>query len=103
MFKTIFSVIVLTFFVSSISYAGQKTFDNRAAKEQQRIDQGVKSGKLTPAEAAKLEKGQNAVQNLEEKATADGKVTKKEKQAIIRAQNKQSRKIEDLKHNRNKK
>ena len=46
--------------------------DKRQANQQQRIDQGVKSGQLTGKEAACLEKGQEHVQKVEDKAKADG-------------------------------
>jgi hypothetical protein len=50
--------------------------DKRQAEQQKRIDQGVQSGQLTSKEAARLEKGQERVQAMEDKAKADGKVTK---------------------------
>ena len=74
--------------------------DQRQANQQQRIDQGVKSGELTNREAARLEKGQERVQKMEDKAKADGKVTAKERARIERAQNKQSRRIAHEKHDR---
>lgn len=74
--------------------------DKRQANQQQRIDQGVKSGELTSREAARLEKGQERVQTMEEKAKADGKVTAKERAKIHKAQDGQSRKIAREKHDR---
>ena len=44
--------------------------DQRQANQQQRIDQGVQSGALTEKEAARMEKGQERVQNMENKAAA---------------------------------
>ena len=74
--------------------------DKRQANQQQRIDQGVKSGEVTGKEAARLEKGQAHVQTMEDKAKADGKVTSKERERIQVAQNKQSKKIHHQKHDR---
>ena len=74
--------------------------DKREAKQQERIDQGVKSGQLTPREAARLEKGQERIKKMEAKATADGKVTPKERKAIEGAQDRQSRQIDREKHDR---
>lgn len=74
--------------------------DQRQANQQQRIDQGIKSGQLTPNEAARLEKGQERVQNLEDKVTADGKVTAKERARLQQAENIQSRNIAREKHDR---
>jgi Skp family chaperone for outer membrane proteins len=74
--------------------------DKRQANQQQRIDQGVKSGELTSKEAARLEKGQERVQKMEDKAKADGKVTPKERARLQKAENTQSRHIAREKHDR---
>lgn len=74
--------------------------DERQVNQQQRIDQGVKSGELTGKEAARLEKGQDHVQTLEDKAKVDGRVTQKERERIHHAQNKQSKKVYQQKHDR---
>ncbi len=71
----------------------------RAARQQARIAQGVKSGQLTPRETAKLERGQAHVHRVEARAKADGKVTPAERAHIQHAQNVQSRRIHRLKHN----
>jgi hypothetical protein len=72
--------------------------DKRQERQEQRIEQGTKSGQLTKKEAARLEKGQARVQKMEDKAAADGKITKKEKARIERAQDRQSKKIYREKH-----
>ena len=74
--------------------------DKRQANQQQRIDQGVKSGELTGKEAARLEKGQERIQTMEDKAKADGKVTPKERERLQKAENRESRKIAREKHDR---
>ena len=72
--------------------------DQRQANQERRIEQGEKSGQLTPREAARLRKGQAHIQTMENKAVADGKVTPKEREKIEQAQNRQSRKIHREKH-----
>jgi hypothetical protein len=74
--------------------------DQRQANQQQRIDQGVKSGELTAKEAARLEKNQQRIQKMEDKAKADGKVTPKERARLEKAQNVESKKIAREKHDR---
>ena len=74
--------------------------DQRQVNQDARIQQGTQSGALTGNEASKLEKGQTHVQNMENKAMADGKVTKKEAGRIEHAQDQQSKKIEHQKHDR---
>jgi len=74
--------------------------DQRQANQEARIQQGVATGQLTPREAARLEGGQQHVDNVEAKAKADGVVTKQEKARITQAQNVQSRRIATQKHDR---
>ncbi len=74
--------------------------DQRQANQQQRIDQGVKSGQLNKKEAARLEKGQERIQKMENKAMADGKMTKKERAEIEKAQDRESRRIAREKHDK---
>ena len=73
--------------------------DKREARQQKRINQGVKSGQLTPKEANSLEKQQAKVQNDEAKSKADGKVTPKERAKLTKEQNRASRNIYRKKHN----
>ncbi len=73
--------------------------DAREARQQVRIEQGINSGQLTPGEAARLERGQQRVHNMEARAKADGVVTARERARIGQAQDVQSRKIYRKKHN----
>ncbi|MDH4174845.1 MAG: hypothetical protein OEV97_13990, partial [Betaproteobacteria bacterium] len=57
-------------------------------------------GTLNEREAARLERGQERVQKMEDKASADGKLSAKERVRIERAQDKQSRRIYREKHDR---
>jgi hypothetical protein len=77
-----------------------KRVDQRQANQEQRIEQGEKSGALTPREVRGLERGQNRVQRIEGRAAADGKVTAKERRRLERAQDAQSRRIYREKHDR---
>lgn len=74
--------------------------DQRQAKQQQRIDQGVQSGALMANEAARLDRGQERVQTLEDRAKADGKVTASERRRLHHAENVESRRIARQKHDR---
>jgi hypothetical protein len=78
--------------------AATPRLDQRQANQDQRITQGVQSGQLTAKEAARLEKGQEHVQRLEDKAKADGVVTKQERARLQHAENVQSRHIAKQKH-----
>lgn len=72
--------------------------DARQERQAERIDKGVESGQLNRREAARLEKGQARVQKMEDRATADGKVTKAEKRRVEHAQDVQSARIARQKH-----
>jgi hypothetical protein len=77
--------------------------DQRQANQAQRIEQGKATGALTDKEAARLEKGQARVQAKENAAKADGKVTRAERKAIKRSQDRQSARIHKQKHDKQKK
>src|SRR6267378_3469668 len=70
----------------------------RNVNQQQRIEQGIRSGQLTNREAAKLEGGQARVNQAEARAGADGHVGANEQQRIQKAENKQSKRIYREKH-----
>lgn len=72
--------------------------DKRQANQEKRIQQGVDSGSLNKREAARLERGEQRIERMEEKAKADGKVTPQERERLQRAENKQSRRIHREKH-----
>src|SRR5262249_29960564 len=65
----------------------------RNINQQQRIEQGVKSGQLTNREAGRLEGGQSQLTRAEGRASADGRVSANEQQRIQRADNQQSKRI----------
>lgn len=77
--------------------------DQRQANQQARIEQGKATGTLSKREAARMQAGQAKVQGMKVAAAADGKVTRAERKAIQKEQNKQSRRIHRQKHDGNKK
>jgi hypothetical protein len=87
-------------FITPLAFAGE--VKNREENQQDRIAQGVKSGQLTPQEAANLEKSEAKIEKDRQAALADGKLTPKEKAKLNREENKQSKKIYQKKHNRKK-
>lgn len=100
MLKAVFSITAITLAFAASSYAVETPkIDSREAKQEQRIDQGTRSGALTPKEEAKLDAGQAKVQRIEERAKADGTVTPQERERIHHKQDVQSKKIRNMKHN----
>ncbi|MGE5469953.1 MAG: hypothetical protein ACM3X0_04055 [Bacteroidota bacterium] len=99
--KHIKAIIAVALAVPALAFAqATPRIDQREANQQQRIDQGVASGSLTPREANRLERGQQHVANMEARAKADGVVTPGERARINQAQNVQSRRIYAEKHDR---
>ncbi len=81
---------------------GTPGIDQREAKQSVRIAKGEASGRLSSKEAARMKAGQANVATMEANAKADGKVTRAERKAIHKEQNKQSKRIYRQKHDRNK-
>jgi len=96
---------VLSLSVSSVSVAGPKGdpgIQKREQNQEKRIQQGVQSGQLTPAEAGKLEAQQAKIKQDEERMKADGKLTKAERRKLKREQDQASKNIYRKKHNEQK-
>src|SRR5262249_1538511 len=74
----------------------------RNVNQQERIEQGVRSGELTKKELGNLERGQAHVDSKEARAAANGHISSTEQQGIQNAENHQSKKIHRDKHNQRK-
>lgn len=72
--------------------------DQREANQQNRINQGVASGQLTPREAGRMQNRANRLEANEQRAKADGVVTRHERKRLHREANRNSRKIHRQKH-----
>src|SRR5438477_6881982 len=70
----------------------------RDVNQQQRIEQGLKSGELNTREAARLEREESRVERDQARAMQDGKLSPAEKARLAREQNKVSRDIYREKH-----
>jgi len=71
----------------------------RDENQQQRIEQGLKSGQLSTREAASLERGEANIDHMEARDMKNGPLTAGEKQQIQNAQNRESQRIYQDKHN----
>lgn len=88
--------------LTSAGFAQTRTpyINKRERHEQRRIAEGIRNGSLTPSEAARLEREQAKLRHDEHRAKADGVVTAGERHRLIREENRASRDIYRLKHNR---
>jgi uncharacterized membrane protein YebE (DUF533 family) len=80
--------------------AATPRIDQRQANQQNRINQGVASGQLTPREQAHMQKRQNHIASDKAAAKSDGVVTKQERAHIRHEQNRASKRIHKQKHDR---
>lgn len=78
----------------------EQIIDRRQDRQEDRIDQGIRSGELNRREAARLERGQAHVNLMENRALADCSISRGEFRWIEQAQNDQSRRIHRQKHDR---
>ncbi len=85
----------------AVTAAAQSTADGtqRDVNQQQRIEQGLKSGQLSTAEAARLERGQAQVDRLQAHALRDGSLNAGEQARLAAAQDRQSQAIRAERHN----
>jgi hypothetical protein len=74
-------------------------FTERDASQQQRIARGIASGRLTPDEAARLDRGADRIRDLAARAAEDGDLDACELNRLRRAQDAQSRRIGRLQRN----
>lgn len=100
--KTVKALAAIAIVLPTLAFAQANTpgVDQRQANQERRIDQGVASGSLTQREANRLERGQNRVDNMENRAKADGVVTRQERARIHHTQDVQSNRIAQQKHDR---
>jgi hypothetical protein len=75
--------------------------DAREANQQQRIEQGIKSGTLTPKETQKLERREMSIERQEQRMRArdGGELTAKDRAVLDRRLDNTSRAIYNKKHN----
>jgi hypothetical protein len=71
----------------------------RDLNQQNRIEQGLKSGSLTTGEASRLERGEGRIDRMESNALRNGNLSPAETARIQRAQNQESRQINRLEQN----
>ena len=98
----------LTFLVAAEVAYGQAQAPNygtndpgiqqRMQNQEQRIDQGVKSGALTPKETGRLEAEQAKIRQTEQRMKSDGQLTPNERQKLNNMQDRSSQQIYNQKH-----
>lgn len=67
--------------------------DATQQRQEQRIQNDAASGKITQGQQQRLDKGQEHIQSLKDKAAADGSVNAHERNRIREAQERQAKRI----------
>jgi hypothetical protein len=83
---------------NSVSSQRMQADVQRNITQQQRINQGIKSGELTNHEAGRLEKGESRIARKEARAGANGHVSAGEQARVQHAENRESARIYRQKH-----
>ena len=93
------ALILSTPFASIVFAQTVGTEVQRDVNQENRIEQGLKSGQLSTGEAAKLERGEARIDRMEKNALKDGNLSPQEAARIQRAQNQESAQINKLDNN----
>ena len=101
-FRALLAVAVCFTAFTAVAQTQTNLADARQDRQAARISKGQATGQLSNQEAARLNAGQAKVAGMEAGAKADGKVTRAERAAIQKEQNKQSRRIKKQKRAGNK-
>lgn len=99
--RKIVSFLVAVVFIlgaSSVSMAGPRGINSRQHREQQRINQGIRSGELTRLEARRVEAGLSRIRRDERRARSDGDLSPRERARLHRELNRESRAIHRQTH-----
>lgn len=92
------AAITALFTLPAVAQTNTAETVQRNLNQQQRIQQGLQSGQLTTQEAARLERGQAHVEQMQARAMRDGVLTQPERARLDHAQDVQSRRIYQEKH-----
>ena len=92
------ALLTLLFSFTLTTNADANRANARQGAQSARIRAGVQSGELNRAEAHRMRAGQRHVKRIENRANADGEVTATEKARLEKAQDIQSKRIYNQKH-----
>ena len=96
---TAIALIMSALFASHVFAQTVGSEVQRDINQENRIEQGLKSGQLSTGEAARLERGEAQIDRMESKALKDVNVSPEEAARIQHAQNRESEAINQSKHN----
>jgi len=96
---SVFFVALFVLGISAVAMAGPRGINHREYREQQRINQGIRSGELTRHEAVRLEEGLAKIRTDERfDRMSGGGINRRERAQLNRELNRESRAIYHQKH-----
>jgi uncharacterized membrane protein YebE (DUF533 family) len=78
------AALLLAFALPALAQTATPGLDQRIAAQERRIEDGIKSGQLTPREADQLRRELHGLRAAEAKAKADGTLTRQERDRLNR-------------------
>ena len=93
-------VMLVTFALALAGPATAGLAKRREHWQHRRMERGIRSGRITPREAARLDRQQGKIERDRQKAMADGHMSRREHHKINREQNRAGRTLFRKKHNR---
>lgn len=99
MYRTLIALSLSAVFSVSAFAQNAATETQRDTNQQNRVEQGLKSGQLTTKEAGQLERDEQRIDRTQARDLKNGPLTSQEKAQIQREQNQASRQIYQDKHN----
>ena len=97
--KGIAIVMAGAFGVATVAPGLTASVKKRETKQENRIEKGVRSGKITPKEENRLENQQETIERERQQAWEDGKMSKRERRDIKHDQKRLGHDIEKKKEN----
>jgi hypothetical protein len=93
---------IMAFLLSGVSFAqtNDPVVQKRMGIQEQRIDQGIESGQLTPREAGRLEANQARIKQMEQRMKSDGQLTGRERNRLQNMLDNSGARIFRQKHDR---
>lgn len=98
--KTAIAIAVGTLFAGAAFAQSNYSIEQRDRMEQERIERGIESGRLTQREADRLLSERAQIERMERRARADGVLTQRERARIVHAQDRLARDIYRESHDR---
>jgi hypothetical protein len=97
--RTVVVALAAAAIAASASSGFAQNIQKHETRQEERIENGVNSGRLTDKEAGRLQNQQEIIHKEREQALEDGKISKRERRDIRHDQKRANKEIHHKKHN----